>query len=560
LKDFLWINHVPLTEAEKKKRNKERLLLILSGILLAASFPPIPFPAPLLLFVALIPYLIVIEKREKLIEINRATYLMAFIFCLFTLYWVGSWQKEADPFLMISGILLVFVNPVFFLIPSTLLYFSRKVFPQKYSLYILPVFYVAYEFTYMITDLSFPWLSLGNGLSLFTSFIQIADVIGSLGLSLVIVLLNVLIYKSVAAYKINKKLFFLNSSIAFLIFILILIYGMLKLNSPQRPNTKIKVGLIQPNLDPWEKWKGHDLNQLIEMYLDLSVKAVNEGARIIIWPETALPIYLRSDMYNDIIGTIYHFCDSNQVYLLTGMPDIKFYFNDKNIPNDAKYSSANDYYYATYNSILLFRPINQSVESYGKMKLVPFGERVPFVDALPFLGKLIKWGVGLSGWNVGKDTTVFYLPIQNIRSAVNNNDTIKIGGIVCYESIYPTLVSEFVKRKADFITVVTNDSWYGNLSGPYQHKEFAALRAVENRRTVVRAANGGISCIINPLGKTVVQTQMFTKTYIVGDVVIDESETFFTNHSLLIPILCSAFSIWVIGIFSLMKLKKSLKL
>ncbi len=110
------------------------------------------------------------------------------------------------------------------------------------------------------------------------------------------------------------------------------------------------------------------------------------------------------------------------------------------------------------------------------------------------------------------------------------------------------------------MAVVTNDSWYGNLSGPYQHKEFAALRAVENRRTVVRAANGGISCIINPLGKTVVQTQMFTKTYIVGDVVIDESETFFTNHSLLIPILCSAFSIWVIGIFSLMKLKKSLKL
>lgn len=560
MKFFFWKNRVPLSEVEKKVRNRDRLLLILSGILLAASFPPVPFPAPLLLFVALIPYLIVIEKREKLIEINRATYLMAFVFCLFTLYWVGSWQKEADPFLMISGILLIFVNPVFFLIPSTLLYFSRKIIPQKYSLYLLPVFFVAYEFAYMLTDLSFPWLSLGNGLSPFTLFIQIADIIGQLGLSFVVVIINVFIYRSITAIKVNKKLFYLHTSAALLIFILILIYGNLKLSSPHLPNTKVKVGLIQPNLDPWEKWKGNDLNKLTEMYLNLSAKAVKEGARIIIWPETALPVYLRSEMYIDIIETIYRFCDSNQVYLLTGMPDIKFYFNNQNIPDDAKYNSVNDYYYTTYNSILLFRPNNQLVESYGKMKLVPFGERVPFVDALPFLGKIIKWGVGLSGWNVGKDTTVFYLPLQNIRSAVKDNDTIKIGGLVCYESIYPTLVSEFVKGKADFIAVVTNDSWYGNLSGPYQHKEFGALRAVENRRTVVRAANGGISCIINPLGKTEVQTKMFTKSYIVGDVVINELETFFTNHSLLIPILCSAFSIWIIGIFSLMKLKESFKL
>lgn len=559
MKIIFWRNRIPFSKEERKQRKKERLLLSLSGLLLALSFPPIPFPAPLLLFAALIPYLTIIEQKKKLIEINRATYLMAFVFCLFTLYWVGSWQKEADLFLMISGILLIFINPVFFLIPSTLLYFSRKVFPQKYSIYFLPIFYVAYEFAYMLTDLSFPWLSLGNGLSLFTSFIQIADVIGQLGLTLVIVMLNVLLYKSLISFNADKKLFLINLSAALFVFIFILFYGTLKLNSPFHPNAKVKVGLIQPNLDPWEKWKGHDLNQLSEMYLDLSIKAVNDGAKIIIWPETALPIYLRGGTYEDIQKSISDFCDSNQVFLLTGMPDIRFYYDVKNIPDDAKYSSTNDYYYATYNSILLFRPNNLSIDSYGKMKLVPFGERVPFVDALPFLGKLIKWGVGLSSWNVGKDTTVFYLPLQNIRSAVHK-DTIKIVGLVCYESIYPTLVSEFVKRKADFIAVVTNDSWYGNLSGPYQHKEFAALRAVENRRTIVRAANGGISCIINSFGRTEVQTKMFTKNYIVGDVVLNDSETFFTSHSLLIPILCSAFSIWIIGIFTLIKLKKFLKL
>jgi apolipoprotein N-acyltransferase len=527
--------------------------------MLAASFPPVPFPAPILLFISLIPYLHAIEKKEKLIDINRATYLMAFIFCFFSLYWVGSWQKESDPFLMISGILLIFVNPAFFLIPSTLLYFSRQIFPRKYSLYLLPVFYVAYEYAYMLTDLSFPWLSLGNGLSLFTSFIQIADIIGSLGLTLVTVILNVLIYKSLVSYKVSRKLFYLNSSVALLILIFILVYGLLKLSPTEQSVKKVKVGLIQPNLNPWEKWKGQDLIELTQQYLDLSTKAVNEGAKIIIWPETSLPVYLRSDLYKDILGSIHNFADSNHVYILTGMPDIKYFYNQSNIPDDAKFSKANNYYYATYNAILLFNPNNRYIDSYGKMKLVPFGERVPFVDALPFLGKLIKWGVGISGWNVGKDTTVFYLPINNVSSK-DDIDTIKIGGLVCYESIYPTFVSEFIKRGADFIAVVTNDSWYGNLSGPYQHKEFAALRAVENRRYVVRAANGGISCIINPFGKTEVETKMFTKSYIVGDVVIDETKTFFTQNSLLITILCLAFSIWIVGIYILKKIKIAFKL
>lgn len=559
MKIFFLKNRIPLSEEEKKQRKKDRLLLVLSGILLALSFPPVPFPASILLFIALIPYLSVIERKEKLIEINRATYLMAFVFCLLTLYWVGSWQKESDIFLMISGTLLIFVNPVFFLIPSTLLHFSRQVFPRKYSLYLLPLFYVSYEYAYMLTDLSFPWLSLGNGLSLFTTFIQIADIVGQLGLTLVIVMLNVLIYNSVTAYKINKKLFYLHTSIVLLIFILILIYGIVKLTPTEQISSKIKVGLIQPNLNPWEKWKGGNINELVDEYFQLSENAIREGAKIIIWPETALPIYLRSGMYDDIQKNIFNFCEFNQVALLTGMPDVKFYYDEKNRPDDAKYNSHGNYYYATYNSILLFRPNNSFVESYGKMKLVPFGERVPFVDALPFLGDLIKWGVGLSGWNVGKDTTVFSIPIINANSP-NMNDTINIGGLVCYESIYPTLVSEFVKNKADLIAVVTNDSWYGNLSGPYQHKEFAALRAIENRRTIVRAANGGISCIINPLGETEVQTKMFTRTYVVVDAVISKSETFFTKNPLLIPILCSAFSIWIIGIFILLKLKNTFKM
>lgn len=501
----------------------------------------------------MVPYLIVIERRQTLIDINRSTYLMAFVFCLLTLYWVGSWQKAADPFLMISGVLLIFVNPVFFLIPSTLLYFTRQIFPSKYALYFLPLFYVAYEYAYMLTDLSFPWLSLGNGLSHFTLFIQSADIIGQLGLTLVVVLFNVLLFKSIYFFKYNRKISLINLSIFILIIVIIITYGAFKLISKNHVgDKKVKVGLIQPNLDPWEKWSGGSLENLTNIYFELSHLAVERGAKIIIWPETALPVYLRSGMYDEVMRSIHLFCDTNQVFLLTGMPDVKYFYDTLNLPSDVKYSQQGNYFYATYNSILLFSPDNKNVTSYGKIKLVPFGERVPFVDLFPFLGKLIKWGVGLSGWNVGKDTTVFHLKYDDTE--------LGIAGLVCYESIYPTFVSKFVKRNADFIAVVTNDSWYGNSSGPYQHKDFAALRAVENRRSVVRAANGGISCFINSFGETELQTDMFTKSFIVKDVEFSKTNTFFTHNPLLIPILSLVFSIWVLGISVLKKLKVVFKL
>jgi len=139
-------------------------------------------------------------------------------------------------------------------------------------------------------------------------------------------------------------------------------------------------------------------------------------------------------------------------------------------------------------------------------------------------------------------------------------DSLYLNGLVCYESIYPNLVAAFIQKGAGMIAVVTNDSWYGNSSGPYQHKEMSVLRAVENRRSVVRAANGGVSTIIDPLGRTKRETKMFTKTFLTGNVVIQEDETFFTKHPVIIPLLSSLFSLWVFGIFILKKMKDKFNL
>lgn len=550
-----------LTPEEKTEKRKDFLLLTLSGLLLALAFPPISFH--FLVFVGLIPYFIVLEKRETLAEINRATYFMAFVFSLLTVYWVGGFTVGKDYFLMLSGFVLLFFNPILFLIGSTLFYFALKAFSRKVAMLLFPFFWVCYEYCYSLTDFQFPWLTLGNSQTKFLHFIQIADVLGVYGLSLIIVFINLFFFISYRHYlkKSNYKLPF---TIALLLFILPIIYGVFKVNSFKESKKKIRVGLIQPNLDPYEKWSGGNLSEITGMYLSLSREAVSKKAELIIWPETALPVYLLSDQYLENLDSIRNFVGSSKTSLLTGMPNFISYFENDKAPIDAKYSEAGKFYYTNYNAILLFNPGNTRIQTYGKMKLVPFGEHTPFADQLPFLGDLIKWGVGLGGWNIGRDTSNFKLGITNYElgntQPTNNQPlTTNINAVVCYESIFPELIAAFAQRGSEMIAVVTNDSWYGNTSGPYQHKEISVLRAVENRRSVVRAANGGISCIINPLGVTVANTKMYTKDVLVGDVSLYNEKTFYTLHPFIVPVTSSVLSLWVIGIFVLLKLKSKFK-
>jgi len=543
----------PLTPEEKKQKRKDRLLLILGGVFLGISFPPVPFPLTLLIFVGLIPYFIVIKRRTTFASISSATFLFSFVFSLVTIYWVGSWSSEADPYLMMSGVALLLAYPSVMLIPSTLYYLAKKVFPKFDALWLFPIFWVTFEYLLTLTDLRFPWVLLGHGLAKFNLFIQGADIIGTNGLSLVVAYLNVLLFKSFFEKGSDEKFRFKPAFIATIIFLCLLIYGIYKVSTFKISDKQVKVGIIQPDINPWDKWtKGNPADRL-KLNLDLSKQCVDEGAELILWPETALPVYVFGGGYNSIANSIFSFLDSNKVSLLTGMPHIIYYTDKDKLPEDAKYSEQGKYYYATYNAVIGLNPGIDDVQYYGKMKLVPLGERVPFVDQLAFLGDLLKWGVGITGWNIGKDTTAFKIFNSDL-------DTIKVGGLVCYESVDPVFVTAFVQKGAEMITVVTNDSWYGKSSGPYQHKDFAMIRAVENRRSVVRCANGGVSCIINAKGDILAETELYTKTTLVGDVPIQNEKTFYTENPLIVPLLCSVFSLWIFGMNILIWLKKKFKM
>ncbi|MFI5237863.1 MAG: apolipoprotein N-acyltransferase, partial [Ignavibacteriales bacterium] len=485
-------------------------------------------------------------------SISKATFLFSLVFSLITIYWVGSWSSEADPYLMLAGVALLLAYPTVMLIPSTLYYLAKKVFPKLDALWLFPIFWVTFEYLLTLTDLRFPWVLLGHGLAKFNLFIQGADIFGTNGLSLAVGYINVLLYKSFFEKKIEKKFNLKPALIAAIIFFSLLSYGIYKDLSFRISDKSIRVGIVQPDLNPWFKWSTGNLSQLTNQYLELSKKCIEDGAELILWPETALPVYAFGGGFNSVDNSIFKFLDSNNVSLLTGMPHIIYFLDSLKLPEDAKYAKQGNYYYATYNAVLGLNPGSREIQYYGKMKLVPLGERVPFVDQLAFLGDIFKWGVGITGWNIGKDTTVFKI--------YNDIDTIKVGGLVCYESVDPVFVTAFVQKGAEMITVVTNDSWYGKSSGPYQHKDFGMLRAVENRRSVVRCANGGISCIINAKGEILSETELYTKTTLVGEVPLQEEKTFFSENPLIVPVLSSVFSFWIFGMNILIWLKKKFKM
>lgn len=538
---------VTLKDDLKKSKKQELLFGVISGLLLGLSFPPIPFSP--LLFAAFIPYFIVIEKRTSLASINRFTYFTIFIYNFITLYWVGSWQPDTDPFLMIAGVALLFFNPCVFLIPSSLYYLAYKRFGRKTALYLFPLFWVLEEYLYSVSDFRFPWLTLGHSLAYFHFFIQAADIVGSFGLGILVIYINTFFYEAYKNFATQKK-FSRQLIVGIILLILPIIYGVIKINQHEEINSSVKVGVVQPNLNPWKKWGAGNLTDQLNLYLTLSEKEVKNGAKLLIWPETALPVYLLSGGYQKIVSRIHTFCDTNNVYLMTGMPYATFYFDSTKAPEEAKKTKSGTYY-TSYNSIIVFEPGSREVPMYGKQKLVPFGEKVPLVEYIPFLGDIIKWNVGISSWNEGKEQKVFEIE--------TDDGTHKIAGVICIESIYPRFVAGFVENGAELIAVVTNDSWYGNSSGPYQHKEMSVLRAIENRRTVVRSANGGISCVIDKKGNTLINTKMFTRTSFTYDVELNSDETFYTRTAYMLPVISLIVSLFIMFAFTIEKIKKKKK-
>ena len=224
------------------------------------------------------------------------------------------------------------------------------------------------------------------------------------------------------------------------------------------------------------------------------------------------------------------------------------YFDSLNAPATAQKINGTEIFAESCNSAIFIQPKCVPGPIHKKSILVPFAERIPYAETFRFLIEPLKWNVGISSWGKGEDTLSYTLPL-------NNRGISKFSGMICYESVYPNYVREFVKRGAEFLVVITNDSWWGNTSGAYQHASFASLRAVETRRWVVQCANGGISMIVDPTGTTRLATSLYSKTQFVSDIFLRSEMTFYVKYGDLIAQLCIAASVMIL-IAAVMQKKK----
>jgi len=482
-------------------------------------------------------------------ELLRKSYAIFFWFNIVALSWIclGGFRQNADKFLIAAGVLAILAHPIFFWLPIAAFYKAFKSLRKfKYSslyLIFLPFIWVSFEYLHSITQFSFPWLLLGNTQTYNLSKIQFIEITGVYGLTFWICALSSLIFYLYSQVKNSRWKISSAKSIAVIASIILLyfapdIYTLSKGSKSSYQNAftngELNVGVVQQNANPWERWAGRQtqyVNELPELISELRKK--NPETQLIVLPETAITYRILSSTYHDKLKMFSNIADSTNTPLLIGLPYEKIYADSLSAPIDAK-RSLSGLFYDTFNTAALIEKgkTADSFQLYKKNKLVMGGERIPYQQQLAFLKDFVSWGVGISQWQIGKDTINFKL-----------DNGAQFNTAICYESAYPEYFSKFVLKGADFCTIITNDAWWWKFFGTYQHNQFAVLRAVENRRWIVRSANTGISCLIDPYGNKYNETGVYEQASFAGKIGLMKEKTFYTLHGDWLCVIC----LWASG-------------
>lgn len=529
----------------KTSGNRNILSVITAGLLYGLSFPPVN-----LFFFVYFSFGILLSLIFTSLNIRQLlsrTYFVFFTACMTAVSWIAlsGIREGADPFLILGGIVIMLIYPLFFVVPSVIFYFIKKNLSEYsiiFSLIFFPFVWTAFEYTSSLGQISFPWLLSGNTQTYNLAKIQFAEYTGVFGVSFWICTVSVCLFYIYSNYKKDGlKNSRVKLTVCFILMLLIYflpdIYNRysgseLKFTGYTKEG-RVKIGILQPDINPWRKWGGRQ-SELIDSYAgDIrKIHSANQDVDIVILPETAFPYYFRESFFDDKYEIIKNVCDSLNLPLLIGTPDLQIYDNQSSAPPDAKVMKKSGLKYDTYNSAFLFEPgkDKSGYQKHYKVKLVAGSERFPYQEYLPFTKSLIEWGVGLGSWQIGKDTAVFILK--------GKEKVYRFNTAICYESVYPGFFSEFVKKGTDFSVIITNDGWWGKLFGTYQHNQFAVFRSIENRTWIARCANTGISCFIDPYGNMYDKTEIDTDTYLVREIGVRGENTFYTLNGDLFASIC----------------------
>jgi apolipoprotein N-acyltransferase len=482
-------------------------------------------------FIAFIPLLNFIEKQidgKSKTNFFWNIYLIFFIYHTGSNWWISSFQEQTDPFLMASGFAMDLFHPFFFFIPTYIYYRIRRKFGFKIAAPMFPIIWTGWEYFHGLGEFSYPWLAVGNTQIYNLTWLQFIDITGVFGASFLIVLTNTALfitYRNIINGRVQVKPG-INTSwflLTLCIIIIPLIYGLNKIEEFDNINVegeKVNIGIVQPNKFPWAKWSAGEIDQIRTMIgISDSLKTENPEINLFLWPETSI-LSVRRYGFNEAkdLWFLQDWVDTSNVILISGFVHRYIYKENEQMQITARPYGDTGKFYEHFNSALLLNP-NSQAQTYHKMILTPFAERIPNVDYFSFLMDYIKWGVGISSWGLGQDQ-------HNLIMA----DSTKIGNIICIESIYPEFCKNFSDQGAEIFTIITNDSWYDGTPGPEQHWLIARIRAIENRRYIARSANSGVSGFIAPNGKEISRLDQYKMSGIEGSVKKIDKKTFYAKN------------------------------
>ncbi len=493
---------------------KEILLASISGLLMTLAFPNFNFS--FMAWICLVPLITAIFKNSPAKGFILGT-ITGTIFHTGLIYWVTVSMTTYGKLPIVVSILILilfaFVLSIFISLPVCFCCYARKHLNLSLIL-TLPIFCTASEHMKSWFLTGFPWGNLGYSQFKVLPVIQIADITGVYGITFLIVFTNCIMFSLINGFLADKKIPYRELSALIILIACTLLYGYNRLNSiDNNQDTPIKIALVQPNIPQDIKWNPTYLKKTLGKLEGLSLGSTSFNPDIIIWPESATPFFFQSGgKHRKTIGKI---IKKAKTYLLLGSPSWEKALGKTRL----------------FNSAFLISPENEIKGKYNKIHLVPYGEYIPLKSLFPFIDKM---AAGIGDFYSGNRIKNLSIPSSSFAA------------IICYEIIFPDLVRKFTKEGAGFIVNITNDAWFGRTSAPYQHLSICALRAVENRRYIARAANTGISAFIAPDGKIFKQTGLFTDDSLTAMIYKRTDQTFYSLYGDIFAFICTAVSLILI--------------
>ena len=503
---------------------KNLILSILTGLLLGFSWPT--KGQSLLIFLSLVPLLILIrrvndsDKKYKNTRTFFLSYLSFFLWNLITTWWIYNSTAFGASF-------AILVNTCFYSLLMVIYRISINIIPKTTSQILLLSMWISFEKFHLNWDFSWPWLNLGNVFSESIYFIQWYEYTGVFGGTLWILIVNLLIFNFIEKGKNfhNRKEVILKAlGVVFLIITPILL-SILIYESDTKTENEIEVAIFQPNIDPYKKKYKRSNEELFELIKNQINNYMNKDLKYIIAPEgyfdEGLGLNLKNFSYSKLKFKIDGFLKKyKNLNLILGAQSYNIYPESKNPPTYTSNKISDGRWIDFYNSAFHFSN-NKEPQFYHKSKLVVGVEFMPYKKYLePIIGSIL---LDFGG-------TVATRGVQENRTNFQSTENITVAPIICYESIYGSFVTEYVRNGAQLLIVISNDGWWGNTEGHRQLLSYSKLRAIENRRAIARSANTGVSAFIDKKGRIMKKINYDKKGILISNVGLENTLTFYSKY------------------------------